>query len=71
MSKQVNSSIGEYIRPYNTLYDGDLIYTCSTFKTKNKFNNSDLIDLYSYCSKLVGDAIFKSIIENKKNLPLY
>ena len=70
MSKQVNSSIGEYIKPFNTLYDGDMIYTCSTFKKKNKLNKPELVDFYSYCSKLVGDAIFKSIIENKKVLPL-
>ena len=70
MSKQVNSSIGEYIKPFNTIYDGDMIYTCSTFKKKNNFNKAELIDFYSYCSKLVSEAIFKSIIEKKKFLPL-
>lgn len=70
MSKQVNNSIGEYIKPFNTIYDGDMIYTCSTFKKKNKFNKAELIDFYAYCSKLVGDAIFRSTIEKKKFLHL-
>ena len=29
MSKQVNVSIGEFIHPFNTINDGDIIYTCS------------------------------------------
>jgi L-aminopeptidase/D-esterase-like protein len=66
MSHQVGASIGEVIRPYNTFFDGDIMYSCSTQK-KRKWTRTgsqrsrQLLKFFSECTKVVHRAIFKSI----------
>ena len=38
MAHQVNSSMAKIIRPFNTFYDGDVFYSCSTETKKNQKN---------------------------------
>lgn len=61
MNQQLNVSIGETIRPFNTLTDGDIFYTCSTRKIKNNLNMIEKIKLFDECSKVLKDAILNSI----------
>ena len=49
MAHQVNASMGIMIRPFNTLFDGDIFYSCSTetlTKPKN-FNSSKLLYIFN------------------------
>lgn len=63
MSHQVNCSIAEVIRPFNTFFDGDIFYSCSTCtleKPKN-FNSKMMINFYLACSEIVKDSVYKSL----------
>jgi L-aminopeptidase/D-esterase-like protein len=62
MNQQVNVSIGESIRPFNTLFDGDVLYTCSTRKIKHKMNDSQLTKFFMICSDVLKEAIHNSIL---------
>lgn len=62
MNNQVNVSIGESIRPFNTFVDGDVFYTCSTEKIKNNFNVYQMINFFDECSKVIKQAIHNSIL---------
>lgn len=61
MNQQVNVSIGETIRPFNTFGDGDIFYTCSTEKVQNKLNSTDKVAFYNECSNILKNAILNSI----------
>lgn len=61
MNQQMNVSIGESIRPFNTLTDGDIFYTCTTRKIKYKFNMIEKIKFFDICSKVLKNAILNSI----------
>jgi L-aminopeptidase/D-esterase-like protein len=61
LNQQINASIGESIRPYNTLADGDTLYTCSTDKIDNNFNQLQSIKFFDECSKVLKEAILNSI----------
>jgi len=60
LNHQVNVSIGETIKPFNTFVDGDVFYTCSTQKIKHKFNTIQMIKFFNVCSHVVKDAIINS-----------
>jgi L-aminopeptidase/D-esterase-like protein len=63
LSHQVNASIGKTIYPFNTFFDGDTFYACSTC-TKKKTKNIDthyMIGLYMQISDLTTKAILDSI----------
>lgn len=62
MNQQLNVSIGETIRPFNTLTDGDIMYTCSTREIPNTYDTIQLIKLFNECSSLLKDAILNSIL---------
>lgn len=61
MNQQMNVSIGESIRPFNTLNDGDIFYTCSTMSLKKKLTINQKIKLFDEFSKVLKDAILNSI----------
>jgi len=63
MTHQVNCSIAETIRPFNTFYDGDVFYSCSTeqLERSKSFTNSKLIKLFMICSEVIKEAILNSI----------
>jgi len=60
MNQQLNVSIGESIRPFNTLSDGDIFYTCSTRKIKKEFNHLRRIKLFNEFSNVLKEAILNS-----------
>ncbi len=60
MNQQVNASIGNTIRPFNTLTDGDIFYTCSTREIKKKYSSIHLIKLFDECSNVIKNAIINS-----------
>ena len=60
MSNQLQSSVGQVIYPFNTIFDGDIIYTCSTMKLKKKFNPTQTTILFERASSILKKAIFKS-----------
>jgi len=60
MNQQLNVSIGESIRPFNTLSDGDIFYTCSTRKINKKFNHLQRIKLFNEFSNVLKEAILNS-----------
>jgi len=60
MNQQLNVSVGESIRPFNTLSDGDIFYTCSTRKIKKELNHLQKIKLFNNFSKILKDAILNS-----------
>lgn len=63
MAHQVNCSIAETIRPFNTFFDGDVFYACST-ETHEKPSNYDstkLIKFFMFCSLIIKEAIIKSV----------
>ncbi len=62
LNHQANVSIGENIRPFNTFADGDVFYTCSTKKIRNKFNRTQLIKFFDVCSSVLQEAILNSIL---------
>jgi L-aminopeptidase/D-esterase-like protein len=67
MSHHVGASIGQVIRPYNTFYDGDIFYACSTGRNKAKLGaNSNessrkLVHFFEKCTKVVHRAIYNSL----------
>lgn len=61
MNNQLNVSIGESIRPFNTFTDGDILYTCSIQKIKKKYNYWDRINFFVACSDVLKEAILNSI----------
>lgn len=61
MNHQLNVAIGENIRPFNTLYDGDIFYTCSTEEIKKKYDSTQKIILYNECTKVLQKAILNSV----------
>ena len=63
MNQQLNVSIGESIRPFNTLTDGDIFYTCSTMKLKRNLTMHERIKLYDECSKVLKDAILNTVLD--------
>jgi L-aminopeptidase/D-esterase-like protein len=60
MNNQINVSIGESIRPFNTLNDGDILYTCSTKELKNNFDMNKNIKFFNICSNVLKEAILQS-----------
>lgn len=63
MNDQVNVSIGDAIKPFNTFVDGDVLYTCSTQSLNKKFkNNRKLIEFYDDCGEVLKNAIYNSIL---------
>jgi len=63
MNQQLNVSIGESIRPFNTLTDGDIFYTCSTMKLKRNLTMHEKIKLFDEFSKVLKDAILNSVLD--------
>lgn len=63
MNQQMNVSIGESIRPFNTLNDGDIFYTCSTMSLKKKLTIHEKIKLFDEFSKVLKDAILNSVLD--------
>lgn len=63
MNQQVNVSIGKSIRPFNTLDDGDILYTCSTCKLKKELSNYEKISFFAKCSDVLEEAILNSILK--------
>lgn len=66
MTNQVNVTIGEVIRPFNTFFDGDTFYSCSTLKRKkpNSYTKSyKLMKFFMKCSECVKEAIHNSLSE--------
>lgn len=66
MAHQVGASIGQVIRPYNTFYDGDIVYTCSTQKRRKwvaatSQRSRQLLKFFGECSKVVHRAIQHSL----------
>jgi L-aminopeptidase/D-esterase-like protein len=63
MTHQVNSTIGEVIKPFNTLLDGDVFYACSTCKMKKprNYDSHSMIGIYSEMGELVKEAIYNSM----------
>jgi 6-aminohexanoate-oligomer endohydrolase len=56
MGKQVHSSMSRVIRPFHTLFDGDIFYTVSTGKVlDNRFNS---VSLGAIASDLICDAVW-------------
>lgn len=62
MNQQMNVSIGESIRPFNTLTDGDIFYTCSTMSLEQKLTMRQKIKLFDEFSKVLKEAILNSIL---------
>lgn len=61
LSHQVHSSMAETIRPFNTFFDGDIFYACSTETIQNKYSSKDLIKFYMLCSNVIKKAIYNSL----------
>ncbi len=61
MNQQMNVSIGESIRPFNTFTDGDIFYTCSTQKINKKYDYWNRIEFFVECSNVLKEAILNSI----------
>jgi len=64
MTNQVNVSIGEVIKPFNTFFDGDTFYSCSTMtriKPKSYTKSYKLMKFFIKCSECVKKAIYNSI----------
>ncbi len=60
LNQQVNVSIGESIRPFNTFADGDILYTCSTLEYKKKLDIWERIKFFDECSNVLKEAILNS-----------
>jgi L-aminopeptidase/D-esterase-like protein len=60
LNQQVNVSIGESIRPFNTFADGDILYTCSTLEYKKKLDVWERIKFFDECSEVLKEAILNS-----------
>ncbi len=55
LGKQVHSSMGRVIRPFHTMFDGDIFYTVTTGKVKDDSLNS--VSLGIIGSDLICDAV--------------
>ena len=65
MTNQVNVTIGEVIRPFNTFFDGDTFYSCSTMEKEKpeSYNKSyKLMKFFIKCSECVKEAIHNSLL---------
>jgi L-aminopeptidase/D-esterase-like protein len=62
MNQQLNVTIGETIRPFNTFSDGDIFYTCSTQKMEKKYNYWNRIKFFVECSAVLKEAIHNTIL---------
>ena len=63
MNHQMNVSIGESIRPFNTLTDGDIFYSCSTMTLKKTLTSIEKIKLFDNFSIVLKEAILNSILD--------
>lgn len=63
MTHQVNCSMAETIKPFNTFFDGDVFYSCSTetYEKPKNFDNRKLIKFYMVCSDVIKRAILNSV----------
>jgi L-aminopeptidase/D-esterase-like protein len=63
LSHQVHCSMAETIRPFNTFFDGDTFYACSTetLKKTKELNSKKLMKLYMIFSDVIKNAILKSV----------
>ena len=62
MAHQVHTSMGKYIRPFNTIQDGDILYACSTRSKKMKLNSVEFLALCSQMEKVTEMAVEKSVV---------
>jgi L-aminopeptidase/D-esterase-like protein len=65
MTQQINVTIGEVIRPFNTFFDGDTFYSCSTgtIKKPSTYTKSyKLMKFFIKCSECVQEAIYNSTL---------
>jgi L-aminopeptidase/D-esterase-like protein len=62
LAHQAHCSMGECIRPFNTFFDGDVFYACSTetLKKTKKITPNVLVNLFCTCSEVVKEAIHNS-----------
>ena len=61
IGKEVHTSMAEFIRPFHTIFDGDVFYCCSTNELKiTDLSDHDIIDFGINCSKVMADAILKA-----------
>ena len=65
MAKQVHTSMGKNIRPFNTIQDGDILYACSTRNKKMKLNSKEFIKLCSEMEKITEKAVINSVTDYK------
>lgn len=61
LGKQCHTSIAETIRPFHTIFDGDVLYCCSTKELRINMSDNDLYDFYNLCAKIIKKAIYNSI----------
>ena len=64
MARQVHTSMGKNIRPFNTIQDGDILYACSTKNKKIKLNSKQFIGLCSEMEKITEKAVINSVVKN-------
>ena len=64
---QIHCSMAETIRPFNTFFDGDIFYACSTgtYK-KSSCDSTFLLNLYVQMSEVVKQAILNSVSSHCK-----
>ena len=60
MSKQCHSGMAINIRPFHTLYDGDVFYSCSTQELNIEQRDIELIHFFMKCSEVIEQAIFNA-----------
>jgi len=69
LARQCHTSIAEIVRPFNTLFDGDTFYACSTYEIdcdhditpKNPENPFKMMDFNRVCSEVVKKAILSAV----------
>ena len=61
MSHQLHASMGAFIRPFNTLLDGDIFYACSTQERKKTESGYQLTNVFLEMADYLEDAIYKSV----------
>jgi L-aminopeptidase/D-esterase-like protein len=69
LSNQVNVTIGESIKPFNTFFDGDTFYSCSTMtveKPKTYTKSYKLMKFFIKCAECLKEAIHNSILDDSK-----
>jgi 6-aminohexanoate-oligomer endohydrolase len=62
LGKQCHTSIADVIKPFNTIFDGDTFYACTT-ESKEMINltKREMYDFYITCSSVVKEAILNCI----------